>query len=87
MGNNAFHFLDVVAHGLLYCAGLPAREEAQVQPAHVIEDTHTQAIERMEGAGVADEAAGDRERDANDDACHRDTRPQPCSRYVYSRIV
>lgn len=33
---NIFHFFDVIVHGLLHRAGLSAREEAQIQPAHVI---------------------------------------------------
>ena len=33
---NIFHFFYVIVHGLLHRAGLSTREEAQIQPAHVI---------------------------------------------------
>ena len=69
MGDNAFHFFDIIVHGFLYCAGLSAREEAQIQPAHVIQNPHTQTAERMKGTGVANKAADYRKHHANDNAC------------------
>ena len=37
MGNNALHLLDVVAHGLLYSAGLPAgKKEMCIRDSHIM---------------------------------------------------
>ena len=48
MGDNALHLLDVVAHGFLHRAGLPAGEKAQIQFSHMVQDAHTQVVERPE---------------------------------------
>lgn len=46
VGDNALHLLDVVAHGFLHRAGLPAGEKAQIQFSHMVQDAHTQVVER-----------------------------------------
>ena len=87
VGDNALHLLDVVAHGLLHCAGLPAGEKAQVQFAHVSQDAHTQVVERPESAVMTNHAARNGQQNACRNARQRHSHPEPRLRGIYHRLV
>ena len=87
VGNNALHLLDVVAHGLLYSAGLPAGKKAQVQFSHMAQDAHAQVIERPEGTGVADHTARNGQQNARRNACQRHSHPKPRLGGIYRCLM
>ena len=83
MGDNALHLLDVVAHGFLHRAGLPAGEKAQIQFSHMVQDAHTQVVERPEGAGMANYTARNGQQNARRNACQRYAHPEPHLRGIH----